>query len=154
MATPGRLIDLLSIGKANKPITLHRLQFLIFDEADRMLELGFEEQLKEIYNFIHNLKRSSMCSSSSSSSSKEHHMDLRHNDFNTCMFTATLPKRLNIFVNSWIQSPRIDISTKGTLQNIGNSQLGISLLSLKLFMFVLNTKSQKIIKFLKHLKTM
>ena len=39
VATPGRLIDLLSIGKANKPITLHRLQFLIFDEADRMLEL-------------------------------------------------------------------------------------------------------------------
>jgi len=151
VATPGRLIDLLSIGKANKPITLHRLQFLIFDEADRMLELGFEEQLKEIYNFILNLKRSSMCSSSSSSSSKEHHMDLRHNDFNTCMFTATLPKRLNIFVNSWIQSPRIDISTKGTLQNIGNSQLGISpTVTQVVHVCAEHKKPKKLIKFLKN----
>ena len=40
MATPGRLIDLLR-GKA---CTLLRVTLLVLDEADRMLDLGFEPQ--------------------------------------------------------------------------------------------------------------
>lgn len=44
VATPGRLIDLLDSGKTN----LNRVTFLVLDEADRMLDLGFEPAVRQI----------------------------------------------------------------------------------------------------------
>ena len=46
VATPGRLCDLLD----RKPacLTLKRCHFVVLDEADRMLDMGFEPQLKQI----------------------------------------------------------------------------------------------------------
>eukprot|EP01136_Pigoraptor_vietnamica_P021212 Opistho-1_new@71113 len=44
IATPGRLIDLVKMGKT----TLRRVTYLVLDEADRMLDMGFEPQLREI----------------------------------------------------------------------------------------------------------
>lgn len=44
IATPGRLIDLLEAGKTN----LRRTTYLVLDEADRMLDMGFEPQIRKI----------------------------------------------------------------------------------------------------------
>lgn len=44
VATPGRLIDLHKQGFC----PLNRVSFLVLDEADRMLDMGFEPQLNEI----------------------------------------------------------------------------------------------------------
>ena len=44
IATPGRLIDILKRGN----LTLSNVQFLILDEADRMLDMGFEPQIREV----------------------------------------------------------------------------------------------------------
>jgi len=49
VATPGRLLDLINMGKTN----LHKTSFVILDEADRMLDMGFEEDLRKILSKVH-----------------------------------------------------------------------------------------------------
>ena len=65
VATPGRLIDLLDMGKTN----LHRCTYLVMDEADRMLDMGFEPQIRTIVSQV-------------------------RPDRQTCMWSATWPKEV------------------------------------------------------------
>lgn len=48
VATPGRLIDLIK----KKATNLQRVTYLVFDEADRMFDMGFEPQVRSIANHV------------------------------------------------------------------------------------------------------
>lgn len=48
IATPGRLIDFLEAETTN----LRRVTYLVLDEADRMLDMGFEPQIRKILQMI------------------------------------------------------------------------------------------------------
>ena len=48
IATPGRLIDMLDSRCTN----LKRVTCLVLDEADRMLDMGFEPQIKQIVSQV------------------------------------------------------------------------------------------------------
>jgi ATP-dependent RNA helicase RhlE len=48
VATPGRLLDLAG----RRHLHLSRIEFLVFDEADRMLDLGFSEEISEILDLV------------------------------------------------------------------------------------------------------
>lgn len=48
IATPGRLIALLAMGK----IVLDHLEHLVLDEADRMLDMGFFDDIVKIINYL------------------------------------------------------------------------------------------------------
>ncbi|PPD73744.1 hypothetical protein GOBAR_DD29318 [Gossypium barbadense] len=48
IATPGRLIDMLEAQNTN----LKRVTYLVLDEADRMLDMGFEPQIRKIVSQI------------------------------------------------------------------------------------------------------
>ncbi|KAL1957310.1 hypothetical protein VTO42DRAFT_6099 [Malbranchea cinnamomea] len=78
IATPGRLIDMLETGKTN----LRRVTYLVLDEADRMLDMGFEPQIRKIVSQI-------------------------RPDRQTCMWSATWPKEVRQlaedFLHDYIQ---------------------------------------------------
>ncbi|XP_057720208.1 DEAD-box ATP-dependent RNA helicase 52-like [Arachis stenosperma] len=44
VATPGRLVDIIERGR----VSLTRIKILALDEADRMLDMGFEQQIRKI----------------------------------------------------------------------------------------------------------
>ncbi|XP_065209758.1 probable ATP-dependent RNA helicase pitchoune [Planococcus citri] len=59
VATPGRLLDHLQ----NTPDFLYKnLQCLVIDEADRILDIGFEEELKQIINILPKRRQTMMFS--------------------------------------------------------------------------------------------
>ena len=48
IATPGRLLDLI----ASKALELANVESLVLDEADKMLHLGFEEEMNKIFSLL------------------------------------------------------------------------------------------------------
>lgn len=54
IATPGRLLDFLQTNATN----LRRTTYLVLDEADRMLDMGFEPQIRKIIEQIRVIERS------------------------------------------------------------------------------------------------
>lgn len=58
VATPGRLIDLISRGK----VDLSNVNFLVLDEADEMLNMGFKDDIETILSAIPNSRRTMLFS--------------------------------------------------------------------------------------------
>ena len=48
VATPGRLLDFVQ----NRTTNLKRVTYLVLDEADRMLDMGFEKDIRKILDMI------------------------------------------------------------------------------------------------------
>lgn len=48
IATPGRLIDMMESNNTN----LRRVTYLVLDEADRMLDMGFDPQIRKIVSHV------------------------------------------------------------------------------------------------------
>jgi len=85
IATPGRLIDFLQEGSTH----LEAVTYLVLDEADRMLDMGFELQINEVLRYI---------------SSKERH---------TLMFSATWPNDVQRLAQKYFKNPiRITIGNE------------------------------------------
>jgi len=58
IATTGRLMDLISQNKIN----MTKIDTLVLDEADSMLDMGFVEDIKSIMTSLTNLKQNILCS--------------------------------------------------------------------------------------------
>ena len=58
VATPGRLLDLAG----QRHLNLFQIEFLVFDEADRMLDLGFSEEISAILELVPTNRRTMLFS--------------------------------------------------------------------------------------------
>ena len=76
IATPGRLIALLATGK----IVLDHLEHLVLDEADRMLDMGFFDDIVKIINYL-------------------------PKDRQTLLFSATMPPKIRQLANKILNQP-------------------------------------------------
>jgi ATP-dependent RNA helicase DDX54/DBP10 len=86
IATPGRLLHL----SVEMNLDLRTIEYVVFDEADRLFEMGFAVQLHEILSRLPPSRQ-------------------------TLLFSATLPKMLVDFAKAGLQEPtliRLDVDTK------------------------------------------
>ncbi|KAK5162654.1 ATP-dependent RNA helicase dbp10 [Oleoguttula sp. CCFEE 6159] len=78
IATPGRFMHL----KVEMGLDLSSIHYVVFDEADRLFEMGFAAQLTEILHSLPTLRQ-------------------------TLLFSATLPKSLVEFARAGLQDPKL-----------------------------------------------
>ncbi|XP_076801297.1 putative ATP-dependent RNA helicase DDX41 [Clavelina lepadiformis] len=76
VATPGRLMDMLD----KKMFNLAVCRYLCLDEADRMIDLGFEEDVRTIFSYFKGQRQ-------------------------TLLFSATMPKKIQNFARSALVCP-------------------------------------------------
>ncbi|WP_345955519.1 DEAD/DEAH box helicase [Mucilaginibacter sp. PAMB04168] len=76
IATPGRLISFLASGS----LKLDQLQYLILDEADRMLDMGFQDDIMRIISYLPTNRQ-------------------------TLLFSATMPGRIRTLARSILKDP-------------------------------------------------
>ncbi|WP_457553113.1 DEAD/DEAH box helicase [Desulfobacula sp.] len=58
VATPGRLLDLAG----HRDLNLSQIEFLVFDEADRMLDLGFSKEISEVLDLVPSVRKTMLFS--------------------------------------------------------------------------------------------
>jgi ATP-dependent RNA helicase RhlE len=80
VATPGRLLDLMNQGF----VDLSRVETLILDEADQMLDMGFIHDLRRIVGRVPRQRQ-------------------------TLLFSATMPAEIRRLADQWLQNP-IEVS--------------------------------------------
>ena len=90
IGTPGRVADHLANTKG---FNLKNCKFLIFDEADRLLDMDFEKQINQI-------------------------LDVINKDRNTFLFSATMTSKVHKLQKASLKNPvKIEINTKYTTVN-------------------------------------
>ncbi|KAL6420126.1 hypothetical protein ACFW04_014080 [Cataglyphis niger] len=101
VATPGRLQDILSnYNSINLSLCIKSLEFLVLDEADRLLDLGFSATLDSILSYLPRLRR-------------------------TGLFSATQTKELQQLIRAGLRNPALIVvkekSNVSTPVNLNNS---------------------------------
>ncbi|KAG2324540.1 hypothetical protein Bca52824_007268 [Brassica carinata] len=76
VATPGRLKDLL----VKKKMNLDACRYLTLDEADRLVDLGFEDDIREVFDHFKSQRQ-------------------------TLLFSATMPAKIQVFARSALVKP-------------------------------------------------
>ena len=86
VATPGRLLDLAGL----RFLKLSRIEFLVFDEADRMLDLGFSEEISAVLDLVPAARR-------------------------TMLFSATYTQQIRDLAGRMLQDPQyIEVTPENT----------------------------------------
>ena len=93
VATPGRLLDHLKAPYAN----LHNIEFLVLDEADRMLDMGFLPDIKRILKLVPTRRQ-------------------------TLLFSATMPPPIAALTREMLHNPLLIDLGRRSLPAVGITQ--------------------------------
>ena len=121
VATPGRLLDLQRSGQ----LRLDAVQSLVLDEADRMLDLGFTEELAEIHQLCANRQQTLMFSATfapqvrqlalrvmrGGDATHQVHIDTpqqRHASITQKLYWADHAAHKRALLDHWLRDPAID----------------------------------------------
>ncbi|KNC85669.1 hypothetical protein SARC_02153 [Sphaeroforma arctica JP610] len=87
VATPGRLVDMVNRGN----VRLDEIELLVLDEADSMLDIGFEKELSAIIGHVKSVNE----------------------DTQMCLFSATLPSFIRKTVGAYLKADRVLVDLIG-----------------------------------------
>ncbi|KAL6726658.1 hypothetical protein Aduo_008607 [Ancylostoma duodenale] len=103
IATPGRLLDVLE----NRYLLLNQCSYVILDEADRMLDMGFEPEVQKVLSYL-------PVSNQKPDTDDIEHEEALMNNFatrekyrQTVMFTATMSPAIERLARAYLRRPAV-----------------------------------------------
>lgn len=95
IATPGRLVDHIE----HNNLKLDSVRIIVLDEADRMLDIGFEPQIRKIFRFVPVQRQ-------------------------TMLFSATMPAEIVKIAAEYMTSPvRVEVAPSGTAPELVDQEI-------------------------------
>ncbi|PNF19799.1 putative ATP-dependent RNA helicase DDX23 [Cryptotermes secundus] len=103
IATPGRLIDVLE----NRYLVLNQCTYIVLDEADRMIDMGFEPDVQKILHYmpVTNLKPDTEDAENEIKLLANYNSKKKYRQ--TVMFTATMPPEVERLARTYLRRPAV-----------------------------------------------
>ncbi|CAG5092586.1 Similar to DDX23: Probable ATP-dependent RNA helicase DDX23 (Homo sapiens) [Cotesia congregata] len=103
IATPGRLIDVLE----NRYLVLNQCTYIVLDEADRMIDMGFEPDVQKILEYmpVTNLKPDNEDAENEEKLLANYNTKKKYRQ--TVMFTATMPPAVERLARTYLRRPAV-----------------------------------------------
>jgi len=103
IATPGRLVDCIE----RRMLVLSQCCYVIMDEADRMIDLGFEEPVNKILDALPVTNEKPDTEEAENSRAMSQHISGRDRYRQTMMYTATMPAAVERIARKYLRRPAI-----------------------------------------------
>ena len=103
IATPGRLVDVID----RRMLVLSQCCYVIMDEADRMIDLGFEEPVNKILDALPVTNEKPDNEDAENSRAMSQHLGGRDRYRQTMMYTATMPVAVERIARKYLRRPAI-----------------------------------------------
>ncbi|XP_062247963.1 probable ATP-dependent RNA helicase DDX23 [Platichthys flesus] len=104
IATPGRLIDVLE----NRYLVLGRCTYVVLDEADRMIDMGFEPDVQKILEYIPVTNQKPDTEEAEDPEKMLMNFESgKHKYRQTVMFTATMPSAVERLARNYLRRPAV-----------------------------------------------
>ncbi|KAJ5526195.1 Helicase C-terminal [Penicillium frequentans] len=103
IATPGRLVDCIE----RRMLVLSQCCYVIMDEADRMIDLGFEEPVNKILDALPVTNEKPDTEEAENPQTMSQHLGGRDRYRQTMMYTATMPAAVERIARKYLRRPAI-----------------------------------------------
>ena len=112
IATPGRLVDCIE----RRMLVLGQCCYVIMDEADRMIDLGFEESVNKILDALPVSNEKPDTDDAEDAQAMSRHLGGKDRYRQTMMYTATMPSAVEKIAKKYLRRPAIV-----TIGNVGEA---------------------------------